>query len=639
MYGWQGNILKIDLTTRSVTIDHPDERFYRSFLGGSNLVAYYLLKEVPAGIDAFDPENRIVVATSVLTGTNIAGSSRHSIGCKSPLTGGMANSEAGGYFAKELKCAGFDAVVISGRAADPCYVMIRDGAASIEDGSGIWGKTTGEAEDILHREQNDEHVRILQTGVAGENLVRYAAVTSSLEHWNGRGGIGAVMGSKNLRAIAVRGTGTVAVAEPEKLKALVQWFAKSYRENDALMFKSKYGTIGGVEGASALGLLPTSNFRKGSAEEHAYEIGGIHLEQSILEKTGGCYACPVRCKRVAKYHDDKMDIQARYGGPEYETAGTVASNCEVYDIRYLCKANELCAQYGLDTISTGGSIAFAMECFEKGILTPEMTGGEELHFGDGDGMLAMIEKIAHRTGYLGKLLAEGSWRAGKTLGGGAEKYSMSCKKQEFPAHDPRGKWNIALGYAVSPTGGDHLIVAHDTVFENEPDMSKQYASMDISPMRYFGILDPMPAMSLSPEKLRLFRDLQLLWNFYDVMDICIFVGVPEYRMTTVQQFVEAIGYVTGWDMSMWEALQVSDRQTHMGRLFNTLQGLTKADDMLPERMFEPLENGAHKGCAVEREAFDKALATYYEMMGWTPDGKPTYGKFVELGMPEMYQPC
>lgn len=634
MYGWTGKILRVDLSNREVNVENKDESFYRSFVGGSNIIAYYLLNELPANIDAFDEDNLIVISTSVYTGTIMPGSGRFSVGCKSPLTGGIADSQAGGFWGPELKFAGYDAIVISGKADNPCYIWINNDHVEICDGSNIWGKTTGDVEDIIREELNEPKCKILQTGIAGERLVRYAAVTDGLMHWCGRGGTGAVMGSKNLRAIVVRGTNRVPVYNSEKMNEFAKWFSIVHKENDGIVFKKKYGTIGGLESMDAQGLLPTYNFRKGSLE-NAESIGGINLYDTLLVKSAGCYACPIKCKRVVGYKGDDFEIEERYGGPEYESAGSLASNCGITSQKHSCKANELCAKYGLDSISTGVTISFAMECFKRGLITKEDTGGLELSFSDGDVLLEIIRMIAYREG-IGDLLAEGSWRAAQKIGGGAESFSMTTKKQELPAHDPRGKWGVALGYAISPTGADHLISAHDPWFAIEPNTEKQYTNMDILPMRYFGIFEPIPAMSLSSKKLRLFMHLQYLWSLYDVLDLCIFVGVPEYRMISIEQLVDVVNYITGWDMSTWEAIKIGEKAIQLSRMFNIKHGLSAKDDVLPNRLFEPLENGAHEGHAIDRDAFNNAVHRYYEMMGWDQYGKPTKGKFIELGIEDLY---
>jgi aldehyde:ferredoxin oxidoreductase len=593
-----------------------------------------MLKEIPQGIDAFDEKNKIIIATSVLTGSIMPGSSRFSIGALSPLSGGYGESEAGGWWGPELKFAGYNMVIIEGKAKEPVYISIDDNVVEIRDAKHIWGKETHEAEKII-KDEGNKRTRVLQIGIAGENLVRYAAITNELRHWCGRAGLGSVFGSKNLRAIAVSGTGGISQVFPEKVKELARWFAKNMHENEGLAFKSKYGTAGGVEAVDESGMFPTRNFQKGHFDGYK-KLSGIVMYDTLIDKREGCYACPVRCKRVVKYNSEEFNIDPIYGGPEYESIGSLGSNCEIDDLATVCKANELCGRYGIDTISTGVTIAFAMECNEKGLLPPDLCEGLDVSFGNKKTFLNLIKMIAKRDSKLGDLLAEGSYRAGEFIGNGAVALSMTSKKQEFPAHEPRGKWGVGLGYAMSPTGGDHLVAAHDIWFEHEPDYEHELTYMDIEPMKVFGINKPLESMSLGSEKVRLFAHLQYLWSLYNVLDLCIFVGVPEYRMLSINQILEMVNAITGWKVSFWELIKVGEIGIQLSRLFNILNGFTDKDDSLPQRMFEPLLNGALEGRSIDKETFEKAKKIYYEIMGWNGKGIPTYGKFVELGIEELY---
>lgn len=356
------------------------------------------------------------------------------------------------------------------------------------------------------------------------------------------------------------------------------------------------------------------------------------MKEVLLKKRDTCYACPIRCKRVVEYKDNNIEIEPQYGGPEYESLGLLGSNCGIKDIRIVCKANELCARYGMDTISTGGTVSFAMECFEKGILTREDLNGLELNFGCEEAYLKIIEMIACREG-IGDLLAEGSFRASQIIGQGSSKFSISVKGQELPAHDPRSKWGVALGYAVSPTGADHLQSAHDPWFDRDPEPEKRLNFIDISDMNMFGLTDPLPSCSLGPDKVRLFTWLQFLWSLHDVLDLCIFVSVPEYRMITIPELVDLVNAVTGWDSSIWELMKVGERGVTLARSFNILHGLRPQEDSLPERMHEQVESGTTKGNLVPQEELIKAVTLYYEMMGWDSNkGIPSEGKLAELGI-------
>lgn len=630
MYGFRDKILRVNLTDKSITIEHPSEDFYKKYLGGRNIAAYYMLKEIPDSVDPLSPDNKLIAATSVLTGTPVPGTARHTLAAKSPLTGGYGDSEAGGFWGPELKFAGYDAVIVEGMAESPSYIMIKDDQVEIRDASHLWGKDTGDVQDLIREENDDTKIRVLQTGIAGERLVKYAAVTNELKHWNGRCGMGAVMGSKNLRAIAVRGTQKIEMKNRDGVLKHSKWFAQNMKLNEGLAYFSEYGTAAGVDGLNGLGLLPTRNFSHGTFDK-ASDINADRLHDDLLIKREACYACPVRCKRVVEVKDKDLIVDKKYGGPEFETIGASGSACGINDLKAICKFNELCGRFGMDTISTGMTIAWAMECFENGLITTEETGGLELKYGNSEVMLKVTELIAKREGF-GAVLAEGSYRAAEKIGNGTMKYCMTTRRQEFAAHEPRGKWNIGFGYAVSVTGADHLVVAHDHAFEGYPDEENELTGMDLLPLHVFGIREPLPAASLDAKKIRLFKHLQSLWNLYNVLDICVFVGVPERRMFKLEDILDMINQTTGWDMGFWEMIKIAEKGTHMARAFNVKAGLGSEWDRLPERMFEPLPDGPYKGVAIDRADFEAGLKLYYDMMGWDEKGYPTSGVLEELGL-------
>ncbi|MCF8018953.1 MAG: aldehyde ferredoxin oxidoreductase family protein [Vallitaleaceae bacterium] len=633
-YGYTGNILRINLTTGLIKVEKQSEMFYKKYLGGRNIAAYYMLKEIPEDTDPLGPENKLIAATSILTGTPIPGSARHTLAAKSPLTGGFGDSEAGGFWGPELKFAGYDVLIVEGVSEKPVYIMIKDNQVEILDASHLWGKETGEVESMIREEQKDSRVRILQTGLAGENLVKYAAVTNELKHWNGRCGLGAVMGSKKLRAIAVKGSKKVELYDEAAVLEEAKWFATKMKENEGLKYFSEYGTPAGVAALNGMGLLPTRNFQQGTFEG-ASEMTGEIMHDELLVKRGACYACPVRCKRVVDFKDDNMTVEGKYGGPEFETMGAFGSACGIKNLKVICKANELCGRYGLDTISTGMTIAWAMECYERGLISNETTGGLMVKFGSTDVLLELIKQIAFKIGF-GKILAEGSYRASEIIGNGTKEYSMTTRRQEFAAHEPRGKWNIGLGYALSSTGADHLVVAHDHAFEGMPNESDELGGMDLYPLYTFGIREPLKSTSLEPGKVRLFVHLQALWSLYNVLDVCIFVGVPERRMFSLEQICKLVNNVCGWDMSFWEMIKIGEKGIHLARLFNVRHDNGARWDTLPDRMFEPLEDGPYKGIGINKKDFDNAIRLYYEMMGWNREGVPTKGKLVELDLLNLF---
>lgn len=621
-YGYNGTILRVDLSEKKIWTENPPENIYRKYLGGSSLALYYLLNELNMNIDPFDPKNIMVLASSVISGAPIAGITRYTVAALSPLTNGFGEAEAGGFWGPELKHAGFDAVIISGKAERPVYLWIHDGEAEIRDASSLWGASTYATQEAIRTELQDKRIRVLSTGLAGENKVRYACLLNEAKHANGRTGMGAVMGSKNLKAVAVRGTRKLEVADPESLKTLAKELAALIESNKADQILRKFGTANLVIPLSSSGILPTKNFHWGSFEG-AEAISGEAMTEKILVKPEGCYACSVRCKRVVKTNG-KYKVNPALGGPEYETIASLGSCLCIDNLEAIAKGNELCNSYGLDTISTGAVIAFAMECFEEGILTKEDTDGIELRFGNAEAMLEIIERIAHRKG-IGDILAEGVMRAAKKIGKGAERFALHVKGQEVPMHDPRGKIGVGIGYAISPTGADHIEATHDTAFTTEKGSAFRAAKV-------LGLVEPLDARDMSPAKARQFYYLQLVWSLWNCLGVCNFVASPNWALP-IHKVPDIVKAITGWDTSLWELLKVGEKSNTMARAFNTLRGFTRSDDRLPDRLYEPLENGPLKGTGIDREKFDRLLEAYYEMVGWDKEtGTPTEAKLAELDL-------
>lgn len=629
--GYNGKILRVNLSNRSYDIEELNERFYRKYLGGRALGLYYMLKEVAVSVSPFDSKNKIIFAPSIITGSPIPGTSRHSVVSKSPLTGGYAESEAGGYWGVELKKAGFDAVIVEGKSEKPCYISIVNNNIAIKDASHIWGKDTGEAQEIIRKEIDHPKARLAIIGQGGENLVRFACIVNDLNHVNGRSGLGAVMGSKMLKAISVVGTGRIKLADREKCLKLAKYFVGNYQENADNKQLNRYGTSQYYINANNAGILPTENF-KGGYFKDAEKVSHLRLDELLVKKHEGCYACPINCKIICE-SNEPIKIDGKYGGPEFESMVAFSSLLRVDDIYVMVKANELCNRYGIDTIATGNVIGFAMECFEKGILSKKDTNGIELKFGNGTDVLELIEKIAFKKGF-GKLLAEGVKRISDFLGGECKNFAMHVKGQELPMHEPRGKYGVGLGYAVSPIGGDHLQAEHDGAFDpvltgySHHADSPSFFSQQIMPL---GILESVESLSIGYKKVRLFTYLQNYWSLFNSLDLCIFAFGP-VRTFKINQIVEIVKAVTGWDTSLWELMKVGERGTTMARCFNLLNSVGKNADILPERLFEPLQDGAFKGSKLPREKILKAITLYYQMMGWDTEGIPTEGRLAELGL-------
>jgi aldehyde:ferredoxin oxidoreductase len=628
--GFWNRILRVNLTNKTTEVVRIDPKLFRVYMGGRNLALHFLLNELNPGIKPLSPENKLIFMTSVVTGAPISGQGRHTAAAISPLTNGLADSQCGGYWGAELKFATWDGIIIEGKSDKKVYLLIEDENIQILPADEIWGEYTREAQDWL-KAKHGEKARVMQCGIAGENLVKFANLTGECRNFHGRGGLGAVMGSKNLRAVVVKGTHRkLKVANQKGLNDLATWFAHSTKDHPAISLHHELGTSKGIVPVSVSGILPTFNFQDGSFD-NVENIGGENMKKVLNGTTETCFACAVSCKRSVEGTDGEFVVTRRYGGPEYESIGLLGSNVGVDNITAVAACNELCNALGLDTISTGGTLAWAIECFEKGLLTEADTSGKKLEWNNPSQNVKLIQQIANREGF-GDLLAEGSRAAARKIGRDTEKYAIQTKGQEFANHEPRGKWGVGLGYAVSPTGADHLQAAHDPWFTTPGDPTKEFNWVDLTDLSYTGLLDPIPAESIGGQKVRLFTYLQYIWGLHDVLDWCIFTTVPEFRALSLNQLTEIVACVTGWKTSLFEMLKAGERGVTMARVFNVSRGFTAADDWLPERMFEPMRAGTLKGHHIDREQFSKAIRLYYGMMGWTSEGIPTEAKLEELGI-------
>jgi aldehyde:ferredoxin oxidoreductase len=612
MDGYAGKILKVDLTDRTIEVEEPDDLFYRKYLGGSGFVAYYLLKEMDADVDPLGPDNLLIMAGGTITGVPVAGSGRSAVGGKSPVTGGYGEADVGGFFGAELRRAGYDAVVVRGEADSPVYLWIHDGEVEIRPADHLWGKTTAETQAAIQEELDQKATRFALIGPAGEKQVVYACVINDLKHAAGRTGMGAVMGAKKLKGIVARGTAQVPVADKAGVQELAKYMATNWKDKSWSMHD--LGTPGGLTGLHAQGKLPTRNFQDGQFEGNE-KIGGEALRDTILIDRGGCFACPIRCKRVVEVNDEDIQVDPIYGGPEYETIGAFGSNCGVDDLRAVSKAHEICNAYGLDTISTGMAVSFAMECFENEIISVEDTGGLELRFGNAEAMVALTQQIADREG-LGALLAEGTEVAAEKIGRGAERYAINTHGQPFPMHEARTRHGQALGYAVSPTGADHMHNIWDEGLSRDP-LGENWRSM--------GVYTPVEPTEMNATKVHAYKTNANLKWLDNALGLCMFIP------WTTEQKVELVRAITGWDTNVLELLKTAERTVTMMRAFNMKAGWTRADDTLPERMSEPHVSGSVNEVPVEEEELQTAVTQFYSMMGWDAEtGEPTETKLQEL---------
>ncbi len=630
--GFNNRILRVSLNDGTLKSEEIGTDILRKYIGGTSLGCYYLLKEIKEKIDPLGPENRIYFTTSPLTGVRFSGNARHSVSCISPLTGGLASSEAGGWWGSSLKLAGLDAVAVEGVSPHPVYLYIEDGKYELKDASDLWGKTTGDVQ-ILLKERHGKTARVLQTGPAGENLVRYACVTNELRHFNGRGGIGAVMGYKKIRAIVVKNIRkSIPTADPEGIKEYARYLNSDIKNHPALGPHGELGTTRFLMPTNAGGMLPTRNFQDGCFEA-AEDVSGEEIARLYGDGSHTCFACTVHCKRKMKRMDDSPVDTSLYGGPEYESMSTLGPLLGVTDPGDVVKLNALCNAMGLDTISTGVVISWLMEAFEK---EPErLEGYEKICWNDTEKIETLIMEICSRKEGLPRLLAGGCRAAAETIGGSTMDYAIQVKGQEFPAHEPRGKWNVGLGMAVNAAGADHLVVAHDVVIDHEGDPAPRFGGADLTDLEPIGLTEPLPSESLSPRKIRNFVYLQQLWTVHDILDLCKFTSIPETRSYTLRHIVELLEMATGWKSSLFDLMKCAERSHNMARLINLRMGIGADQDTLPERMFEEIKKGAIKGHKIDREEFRKALKLYYEMMNWNEQGIPRHGKLVELGIEEF----
>lgn len=625
-FGYNGKILHINLSSGEIEVEEPPETFYRKYMGGSAMAMYYILKDTPAGVDPLAPENVITFMDSIVTGASISGQSRITVNSKSPMSGAIGDSQAGGFFPAEFKFAGYDGLVIKGRSEKPVYITIIDSVVKLHDASHLMGRVTGDVEEMIRKELDDPKIEIAQIGPAAEKGVRYSGIVNMSNRLNGRTGMGLVMASKNLKAIAVRGKKKPDVADPVALSNLHKSGPKIIPENADVEGLGTLGTASVVMFNNTIGTLPTRNYNEGQFES-ADDISGERMVDTILKKRDTCYACVVRCKRVVEVNDGENLVDPLYGGPEYETLATLGSYCGIKDLVAVAYANQICNMYGIDTITCGATIAFAMECYEKGIITKEQTGGIELNFGNTDAMLQTLDQIVNKSGSLGTILAEGSARAAKIWGPKAEECLITVKNEEAPAHMPQAKRSLALIYAVNPFGADHQSSEHDPYYE------EGISGFNLDRLNELDLKDPPPFRSLGQEKVKFAAYSQMFYSMMDSLSLCQFVYGPTWCLYGPKETVDMVQAVTGWKISLFELMKLGERRINLMRVFNAREGFDRKDDKLPKKFFVPLlGTGPTAETSLDPAEFESALDSYYRLMGWTDDGTPTPSKLAELGI-------
>lgn len=619
-------VLHIDLTNLKTWVEEPADSFYRTYGGGSGMGLYYILKETQCGIDPLAPENVITFFTGVPTGLPISGQSRLSINAKSPLVDGIGDSQSGGFFPAELKFAGFDGITIRGRSPRPLYLWIHNGQWELLEATHLWGKCTGETEDLIKTDLGDKKIEIIQIGPAGEKLVRFSSIMSMCNRANGRTGMGAVMGSKNLKAIVVRGEHRMHAFDKYQLALLNQSGTRNIKNNLDIRGLQINGTSDGVPYQNAYGTLPTRNYNEGQFEDYE-NISGETMTDTILKSRDTCYACTVRCKRIVETTCNGIAVLPRYGGPEYETVSTLGSYCGVADLNSIALANQICNQFGMDTISCGATISFAMECFENGLISSKDTGNIELEFGNASAMVQTVEMIARREGF-GDLLAEGSRRAAQLIGGNAGDYLITVKGSEAPAHMPQAKRSLSIIYAVNPFGADHQSS------EQDPSYEKGANPMVLERLTKLGLKDPQAPYSMNDEKVRFAFLTQLFYSATDAYNLCQFVWGPASALYCAEDMVKMLQAATGWDVTLDELMLVGERRLNMLRAFNAREGMHRQADRLPQKFYKPLQGtGPTAGVALNIDDVEHYKDLYYQLAGWDVQiGIPTKEKLEALGL-------
>ena len=603
-YGYTGTILRINLTNRRVTREPLDMELAEKFVGGRGLTSYLLYREIDPAIDPLSAENKLMFGTGPLTGTGAVAASRYVVVCKAPLTGTIACSNSGGFFGPEMKFAGYDIIVFEGKADKPVYVWIENDKVELRSAEKLWGKTPPETDDLV-RAETSPFAKVACIGPGGEKLSLLSGVVNDRVRLAARSGVGAVMGSKNLKAVAVRGTGTVRLADPEGF-----WYAAldvlKKIVNDPVSFGSfrAYGTANLVNLINEMGAYPTRNFLE-EVFQGAAATSGEAISEQILLKNRACFACPIACTRVTEVKDGPY--QGRGEGPEYETTWSFGALCGVSNLDAIAKAHYMCGDYGLDAMSAGSTVACAMELYEKGYV-PQSDIGFPLRFGDHDAMLRAVTMMGERDGEFGALLADGSYRMAQHYG--HPELFMGVKKLEMAAYSPRVFQGMALHYATSNRGACH--VRGNTVAAE-----------------LYGIPKYVPPETLEGKEELVRRPFQNSTGFVDSSGICLF---SKFAITH-REIVAMMAPATGIEFTFDKSIVQGDRIWNLERLFNLRAGFTAADDTLPARMLEPVPGGPRAG---SRAQLHENIQTYYQLRGWDARGVPTRQKLEELGLEGLW---
>jgi aldehyde:ferredoxin oxidoreductase len=612
MKGYMGKLLRVDLTQEKISHEILDPQMLRDYIGGSGLGVRLMYNEVPPDIDPLSPEAKIIITTGPVTATSLGTAGRFEICFKSPLTGILCDSSSGGHWGAEFKQTGFDAMILEGKASKPVYLYIHDNQVEIRSAEAWWGKDAYTTIEGLPVEVQQPKARVLCIGQAGEYGALYACMINDAGRTPGRGGTGAVMGSKNLKAIVVYGTQKVDLADPEGFKKYAMAVNKLNASSGDIADLRIFGTPEVMDNSWPVGDIPVKNWSLGSYEEICVNLGGKKMRDTILVPHNACHFCAIGCSRWVriKEGDFKMDS----AGPEYETLGALGSMCLVDDLEAVSYAAHLCNIYGLDTISCGATIAFAMECFEKGYITLEDTGGLELKWGDKYALIKMVEQIAFGEG-IGALLGLGTRKMAEKIGRDAMDFAVQVKGLELPMHDPRAFFSWASNYATSPRGGCHLH-GMSAIYENKQD-----------PIPEWGLTGYYPRHS-NEGKAKITRFAQDWSHILDSMVICYFATF------TLQpsDLASLINFATGYEYTPETLVVIGDRINALHRAYNYRCGIRREDDTLPLRSLTPVAEG---GAAGHVPDLKYQLNEYYELRGWEADGCPSRQTLIDLDLADV----
>jgi aldehyde:ferredoxin oxidoreductase len=592
-----GRVADVDLTTKKIRYYELPEKMIREFIGGKGIGAKILYDELAPKVDPLSPENLLIFAPGPLTGTIAPTSGRWAVVTKSPHTGIFLDSQVGGHFGAALRRAGVDILIVRGKAEKPVYLYIENGEVQILDATPLWGKTIFETEDELKRVHPGAKVGSI--GPAGENLVTFAIIGFDYYRQAGRGGAGAVMGSKNLKAVVAKPTGEIKYFDEKGMKETVSRLLKLIKEHPVMKRRTEIGTPMWVRMANEGGFLPTRNFSRGVFEK-ANEISGETMKERIWVRNKACFGCPIACGKLTHVKEGKYKCN-EVEGPEYETIALLGSNCEITPIESVAYLNRICDNLGLDTISSGGVVAFAMECYERGLLKD--TDGLKLNFGNVDAAAELLRKIAYREG-IGETFAQGVRKAAEKIGQGSEKFAIHVKGLELPGVEPRGSWGMALAFATADRGGCH-----------------QRAWTPTAELK--GILPRFSTEGVA----KFVKETQ------DERAVCFSLVLCDFVPFTVEDFAELLYNATGINLNPEEYMVTGERIWNLTRLFNVREGISRKDDTLPPRiMEEPSPAGPAEGKVITSEILNKMLDEYYALRGWDQNGIPTEETLKRLGL-------